>query len=220
MLEINELSFAYDNEKTVLHNVSFTLENGKIYCLLGVNGAGKTTLFNCLSGFLKSNLSLDKGVLKDKLLYIQDEMHFYKNLTGIEFADLIFSLKEMQLDIQKFDLLLEKLQMSDYKNERISTYSLGTKQKLVLIIGILLDYEYILMDEPFAAIDFITAEVITDVLKELKKDNKMIVVSTHQLDIAQELADEILFLNNGQVHQISNPFKTPHELKRYIRTYL
>src|SRR5690625_441096 len=220
MLEINELSFAYDNEKTVLDNVSFTLKSEKIYCLLGVNGAGKTTLFNCLSGFLKSNLSLDKDILKDKLLYIQDEMHFYKNLTGNEFADLIFSLKDKQLDVHKFDLLLEKLQMRDYKDERISTYSLGTKQKLVLIIGILLDYEYILMDEPFAAIDFITAEVITDVLKELKKDNKIIVVSTHQLDIAQELADEILFLNNGQVHQISNQFKTPHELKRYIRTYL
>lgn len=220
MLEINELSFAYDNEKTVLDNVSFTLESGKIYCLLGENGAGKTTLFNCLSGFLKSNLSLDKELLQDKLLYIQDEMHFYKNLTGNEFADLIFSLKEKQLDIHKFDLLLEKLQMSDYKHERISTYSLGTKQKLVLIIGILLDYEYILMDEPFAAIDFITAEVITDVLKELKKDNKTIVVSTHQLDIAQELADKILFLNNGQIHQIDNQFNTPNELKKYVRAFL
>src|SRR5690625_2872539 len=122
--------------------------------------------------------------------------------------------------MDQFDLLLEKLKMADYKYERISTYSLGTQQKLVLIIGILLDYEYILMDEPFAAIDFITAEVITDFLKELKRSGKTIVVSTHQLDVAQELADEVLFLNNGQIRQFSNRFKTPNELKDYLRAYI
>ncbi|NMB18413.1 MAG: hypothetical protein GX984_03005 [Erysipelothrix sp.] len=76
------------------------------------------------------------------------------------------------------------------------------------------------MDQPFATIDFITAEVITDVLKSVKDAGKTIVVSTHQLDIAQELADEILFLNNGKVHQIDNQFSTPNELKNYIRAYI
>ncbi|GAA4073612.1 ABC transporter ATP-binding protein [Amphibacillus indicireducens] len=220
MLEVNELSFSYDNEKIVLDEVSFRLEEGVIYCLLGVNGAGKTTLFNCLSGFLKSNLTIDQEQIKDKLLYIQDQMHFYLNLTGLEFTELIFSLKEKHFDCEQFDQLLDRLKMTDYKEERIATYSLGTKQKLVLIIGLLLDYQYILMDEPFAAIDFITAEVITDVLKSVKEAGKTIVVSTHQLDIAQELADEILFLNNGKVHQIDNQFSTPQELKNYIRAYI
>lgn len=204
----------------VLDRVSFKLVEGVTYCLLGVNGAGKTTLFNCLSGFLKSNLELDQELIMKRLLYIQDEMHFYLNLTGIEFAELIFSLKEKELDSEQFDQHLEKLKMTEYKEERITTYSLGTKQKLVLIIGLLLDYQYILMDEPFAAIDFITAEVITDVLKEMKEAGKTVVVSTHQLDIAQELADEILFLNNGQIHQIDNRFKTTNELKNYIRAYI
>lgn len=220
MLEVKDLSFAYDNEKVVLDRVSFKLVEGVTYCLLGVNGAGKTTLFNCLSGFLKSNIELDQELIMKRLLYIQDEMHFYLNLTGIEFAELIFSLKEKELDSEQFDQHLEKLKMTEYKEERITTYSLGTKQKLVLIIGLLLDYQYILMDEPFAAIDFITAEVITYVLKEMKKSGKTVVVSTHQLDIAQELADEILFLNNGQIQQIDNRFNTTNELKNYIRAYI
>ena len=220
MLEVKDLSFAYDNEKVVLDRVSFKLVEGVTYCLLGVNGAGKTTLFNRLSGFLKSNLTIDQEQIKDKLLYIQDQMHFYLNLTGLEFTELIFSLKEKHFDSEQFDQLLDRLKMTDYKEERIATYSLGTKQKLVLIIGLLLDYQYILMDEPFAAIDFITAEVITNVLKSVKEAGKTIVVSTHQLDIAQELADEILFLNNGKVHQIDNQFSTPQELKNYIRTYI
>ncbi|MCZ0702787.1 ABC-2 type transport system ATP-binding protein [Natronobacillus azotifigens] len=220
MWEVNQLTFAYDDKKTVLDQVSFKIETGKIYCLLGVNGSGKTTLFNCLSGFLKSNYSLDKYFIDNKLLYIQDEMHFYKNLSGLEFTELIFSLKDKKFDLAEFDRLLSKLKMNDYKNERISAYSLGTKQKLVLIIGILLNYQYIIMDEPFAAIDFIAAEVINDVLKELKEQGKAIIVSTHQLDIAQELADEILFLNDGKVNQIINNFQTPRELKNYIRLYI
>src|SRR5690625_62891 len=220
MLEVKDLSFAYDNEKVVLDRVSFKLVEGVTYCLLGVNGAGKTTLFNRLSGFLKSNLELDQELIMKRLLYIQDEMHFYLNLTGIEFAELIFSLKEKELDSEQFDRYLEKLKMTEYKEERITTYSLGTKQKLVLIIGLLLDYQYILMDEPFAAIDFITAEVTTDVLKEMKKAGKTVVVSTHQLDIAQELADEILFLNTGKIHQIDNRLNTTNELKNYIRAYI
>lgn len=220
MLVVSDLTFSYDEEKIVLDNVSFQLESGKIYCLLGVNGAGKTTLFNCMSGFLKSNVSLDEKIMNEQLLYIQDEMHFYQNLTGLEFTELIFSLKNKQLNMNQFDKLLEKLKMKQYKDESIHMYSLGTKQKLVLIIGILLDYEYILMDEPFAAIDFITAEVITDVLKELKAQGKTIVVSTHLIDIAQDLADEILFLNEGTIHQIYNTFNIPNELKKYIREYI
>lgn len=220
MLKIKDLSFAYDQKKTVLDQVSFTLLRGKIYGLLGVNGAGKTTLFNCLSGLLKSDFTLEKDFIEDKLLYIQDNMHFYKNLSGLEFTELIFSLKGKKLNIEQFEYLLEKLKMLDYKDERIATYSMGMKQKLVLIIGILLDYEYILMDELFAGIDFIAAEVITDFLKELKDAGKTIVVSTHQLNIAQQLADEILFLHNGHVHQMTNRFNTAHELKNYLRVFI
>ena len=220
MLKIKDLSFAYDQKKTVLDQVSFTLLRGKIYGLLGVNGAGKTTLFNCLSALLKSDFTLEKDFVEDKLLYIQDNMHFYKNLSGLEFTELIFSLKGKKLNIEQLEYLLEKLKMLDYKDERIATYSMGTKQKLVLIIGILLDYEYILMDEPFAGIDFIAAEVITEFLKELKDAGKTIVVSTHQLNIAQQLADEILFLHNGHVHQITNRFNTAHELQNYLRVLI
>lgn len=220
LLEVNQLSFSYDNKKPILEDVSFSLKKGNIYCLLGVNGSGKTTLFNCISGFFKSNWASNQDNFKDKILYIQDEMHFYKNLTGNEFVELIFSLKKTPLDREKFTSLLKKLKMEDKKYDRINSYSLGMKQKLVLIIGFLMDYEYILMDEPFAAIDFISAEVVTNFLKELKQDKKAIIVSTHQLDIAHSLADEILFLNNAKIHQTMNHFQTTNELKNYIREHI
>ena len=217
MLEINNLYYSYDGEVNVLDNVTFKIEKGKIYCLLGVNGAGKTTLFNCITGFLNSNLELDENLVNEKILYIHDEMSFYKNLSGREFIKLIFNLKEKSLDENELEMLLKDLKMEDKISNTISTYSLGTKQKLVLIIGFLLQYEYIFMDEPFGAIDFISAEYIIDLLKKYRDINNGIIISTHLIDIAQEIADEILFINNGKVHQRINDFTNTKELKEWIR---
>jgi ABC-2 type transport system ATP-binding protein len=217
MFEIKKLVYSYDDIVNVLDGVSFELEKGKIYCLLGINGAGKTTLFNCLTGFLKSNIILDEEVVCEKVLYIQDKMSFYNNLTGNEFIQMIFNLKKRKLDEKLLNKLLINLQIKDKINELIATYSLGTRQKLVLIIGFLLKYECIFMDEPFGAIDFISAEVIIDFLKELRDMNNIIVVSTHLIDIAQELADVILFLNNGKMYTINNDFSNPKELKQWIK---
>lgn len=139
MLEINNLIYSYDGAINVLDQASFKLEKGKIYCLLGVNGAGKTTLFNCLTGFLKSNLKLDERFISEKILYIQDEMNFYNNLTGREFLELVFNLKEKKVEEEVLIKLLEDLKLESKIDDLISTYSLGTKQKLVLIIAFLLN---------------------------------------------------------------------------------
>lgn len=217
MLEINNLNYSYDGEVKVLDDVTFKIEKGKIYCLLGVNGAGKTTLFNCITGFLNSNLDLDENLINDKILYIQDEMNFYKNLSGIEFIKLIFDLKEKLLDEEKLKILLKDLKMEEKITDTISTYSLGTKQKLVLIIGFLLKYEYIFMDEPFGAIDFISTEYIINLLQKYRDQNNGIIISTHLIDIAHEIADEILFINNGKVYQKRNDFIDTKQLKGWIR---
>lgn len=124
MLNITNLKYSYDGFVNVLDDVTFKIEKGKIYCMLGINGSGKTTLFNCLTGFLKSNLQLDETAVNEKTLYIQDEMSFYNNLYGIEFLELIFNLKEKNFDKSALDKLLKDLKMEEKINEIISTYSL------------------------------------------------------------------------------------------------
>jgi|SRR5690554_3001674 len=217
MLEINNLTFSYDGKTNVLDGVSCKLESGQIYCLLGVNGAGKTTLFNCLTGYLQSNLSLNKNLGKEQILYVQDKMSLYYRLTGQEFIEMIFKIKDIVLDQSLLRDLVLQLNLGDKINEYIYTYSLGTKQKLVLIIGFLLNYEYIFMDEPFAVIDFISAEVVIDFLRGCRDKNNTIVVSTHQIDVAQEISDYILFLNQGKVHTVKNRFGDSRALKQWIR---
>lgn len=218
MFNIDGLVYSYNEEKRVLDGVSFRIEKGKIYCLLGVNGAGKTTLFKCISGLLPSNMN--KDILKEKILYIHDQMHFYYYLTGDEFVKLMISLKNKNIDKAIYINLLEQLKMKEHIENRISTYSLGTKQKLVMIVAFLLKYEYILMDEPFGSLDFIAAEVIMNTMKEYVKRDCAIVVSTHLIDIAQEVADIILFLNEGKIYTIENNFKSSQEIKAKIKELL
>lgn len=217
MLKINGLTFSYDGVANILDEISFKLESGKIYCLLGINGAGKTTLFNCLSGFLKTNLNLDEKWINEKILYIQDDMSFYNYLTGIEFIELIFNLKNKKLDNNLLQRILENLQIKGKIKELISTYSLGTKQKLVLSIAFLLKYEYVFMDEPFGTLDFISAEVVMDFLRTYRDQNNIIVISTHLMDIAQEIADMILFLHHGKIYTVKNEFKNTQTLKNWIK---
>ncbi|ENK1244801.1 ATP-binding cassette domain-containing protein [Clostridium sp. FAM 1755] len=217
MLEINNLIYSYDNKKNVLNGSSFTIEKGKIYCLLGVNGAGKTTLFKCISGLYTSNINIDKNIINEKILYIHDNMYFYKKLTGIEFINLIVSLKKKDIDKKFLSILINDLKMNEYIDKIIATYSLGTKQKLVMIIAFLLEYEYILMDEPFSSLDFIASEMLINTMKKYVNKNCSIMVSTHLIDIAQQVADNILFLNNGKINQIKNNFKDSKEIKDWIK---
>lgn len=217
MLKIDNLTYSYDSEKIVLNEASFNIDDGKIYCLLGVNGSGKTTLFKCITGFLDSNIKLDNKIIIEDILYIHDQMYFYKNLTGYEFINLIFKLKNIKLNIDECKKLIIELRMDEYINNLIKTYSLGTKQKLVLIIGFLLNYKYILMDEPFGAIDFMSAEVIINTIRNYVSKGCSVVISTHLIDIAKEISDTILFLNNGKVYEVENNFKTPEEIKSWIK---
>ncbi|UZW15563.1 ATP-binding cassette domain-containing protein [Clostridium pasteurianum] len=154
MLEIRGLNYSYDNSKNVLNNINFTIEEGKVYCLLGENGAGKTTLFKCLNGEIKCNLN--KIACNDEILFIHDEMKFYYYLTGKEYISLIMNLKSRNFNKEYYEYLLCKLKMDDKINSKIFSYSLGMKHKLVLITAFLLDYKYILMDEPFTALDYIS----------------------------------------------------------------
>jgi ABC-2 type transport system ATP-binding protein len=217
MLKIDNLIYSYDGEKNILDGTSFKIEKGRVYCLLGGNGAGKTTLFRCMTGFFQCNIDIDTDTINEKIIYIHDQMYFYRNLTGEEFINLIVSLKNRKINREKYNKLLEQLKMKEYIEYCISTYSLGTKQKLVMIIAFLLEYEYIFMDEPFASLDFIAAEVIMNSMREYVKKDYSVVISTHLIDIAHEIADTILFLNEGKVYEIENDFTSAREIKERIR---
>lgn len=214
MVNIKNLTFAYDGNKKILDDLSFNIEEGVVYSLLGINGSGKTTLLKCLNGDLPSNI--DVTSFSTQMLYIHDEMQFYNYLTGEEFLNVILNFKDVKLDQDMYNELLSELLMNEKIKQTISSYSLGMKHKLILIIAFLLKYKYILMDEPFTSLDVLAADTMIEVVKRYAKNNNTVIISTHMIDIAQEISDKILLLSNGKIQEYDNDFNNSKEIKEII----
>ena len=215
MIEVDNLNFSYDRKNNTLENVNFKIQEGYVYCLLGENGTGKTTLFRCLSGELKCNLDFSK--YKNDILFIHDKMDFYNHLTGEEYVNLIMYLKNIKLNEKYFKEMQKRLDMDRKIDSKIFSYSLGMKHKLLLMLALLLDYKYILIDEPFTALDFMSTEIVEEIVKEYARKGNAIVISTHLMDVAQEISDKILLLNRGKITEVDNNFNSSKELKDRLR---
>ena len=215
MIEVDNLNFSYDKKNNTLENVNFKIQEGYVYCLLGENGTGKTTLFRCLSGELKCNLDFSK--YKNDILFIRDKMDFYNHLTGEEYVNLIMYLKNRKLNEKYFKEMQKRLDMDRKIDSKIFSYSLGMKHKLLLMLALLLDYKYILIDEPFTALDFMSTEIVEEIVKEYARKGNAIVISTHLMDVAQEISDKILLLSRGKITEVDNNFNSSKELKDRLR---
>lgn len=203
--------------KEVLKGIDYTFEKGKIYGLLGRNGAGKTSLFNCLSGEIK----MDSG---RAFLYEHDISHPLREedigyvfslpilpefLTGHEFV-------KFYMDINR-DKITSGQTVEDYfsivkfeevdRHRLIKGYSHGMKNKIQMLCFIITRPPLILLDEPLTSFDVIVALEIKKLLREMKQDH-IIIFSTHILQLAADLCDELVILNNGYLQEL--PPETLH----------
>lgn len=203
MLEIKNLNKNFDKHQ-VLNDINYKFEYNKIYGLIGKNGAGKTTLFDCISNKLKHSgeILLDNHKIKiDNVGYVLTNPLVPEFLTGREF--LSFFLNEnnntnLKSVDEYFDLL--KIKKED-RDKLLKDYSHGTKNKLQILINILSDNKIILLDEPLSNLDVIVIDEIKKMLKSIKKDH-IIIFSTHILDLALNMCDEIVILNDGKLKNV------------------
>jgi len=199
-LILNNLTKSF-GEKAVLKNINFVFSSSKIYALLGKNGAGKTTLFNCMDDLTdyEGSFSLDKGeeLTSFNLGYIPNNLIIPEFLTGKEFINYFISLHQIKdVNIEEYLKLID-LSKEDYA-KLIKEYSLGMKQKLQILAYLILKPQVLLLDEPLVNIDIITAKEIKNLLKKIKK-NRIIIVSTHILELAKSMCDDIVVLSNGKL---------------------
>ncbi len=199
------------NDKQVLKGVDFTFEKGKIYGLLGRNGAGKTSLFNCLSGevrmdsggaFLKRN-EVSLPLTDNEIGYVFSLPILPEFLTGYEFV-------KFYMDINR-DKIQPGRTAEDYFNiisfeeedrhRLIKGYSHGMKNKIQMLCFIITRPPLILLDEPLTSFDVVVALEIKKLLREMKQDH-IIIFSTHILQLAADLCDELVILNNGILQEI------------------
>ncbi|MBS1412767.1 MAG: ABC transporter ATP-binding protein [Christensenellaceae bacterium] len=221
---IERLSKRFEN-KEVLRELSFSFESGKLYGLLGRNGAGKTTLFNCLNRDIRTDggsFWLDEGGSRRELKaedigYVLSTPTVPDFLTGREFLKFFLDINEKSISQPKsIDEYFEMVSiMPEDRDKLLKDYSHGMKNKMQMLINIMAQPNILLLDEPLTSLDVVVAEEMKQLLRSLK-EGRIIIFSTHILDLALNLCDEIVLLNHGALERVPQSNLDNNEFKEKI----
>ncbi len=206
MLKVENVTKYYGDFKAV-DNLSFTVDKGEIFGLLGLNGAGKTTTFRMIMGLLtpdSGSITLNGKKIDytqtDKIGFLTEERSLLTKLTVLEQVLFYGTLKGMSKSdiIKKLDMLLERFGIVEYKNKKIKELSKGNQQKIQFITAIINDPELLILDEPFSGLDPINIELFKDVILELSKKGSMIIFSSHRMDHVEFFCRKLVILSHGR----------------------
>ena len=222
-LIVKDLTKKFD-QKQVLTGINFTFEQGKIYGLLGRNGAGKTTFFNCLnkdipfdSGtFLLEDESQKEVTLSD-IGYVLSTPNVPEFLTGREFLKFFLEINQKEIkDLKSIDEYFDFMHIEvEDRDKLLKDYSYGMKNKMQMLVNIIANPKILLLDEPLTSLDVVVAEEMKQMLKSIKKDH-IIIFSTHIMELALSLCDEIVILNHGKLEEIDRKNISDKEMKDKI----
>lgn len=205
-LVVENLTKDYGNN-LVLDDVSFTFESGKIYGLLGRNGSGKTTFFNCLDGLInykKGKFYIDDiQINSNDIGFVLTSPMLPEFLTGYEFIKTYMEINKIE-EKNKIDEYFNMVSFAKGDQDKlIKDYSSGMKNKIQILMCIISKPKIILLDEPLTSIDVVVAKEIKDIFKTLKNDH-IIIFSTHILELATSMCDEIVIINNKKLELIDS----------------
>ena len=216
-LIVDEVFKQFDSKK-VLKGATFTFEEGKIYGLLGRNGAGKTTLFNIMDSGNIYLLDGDRKELDEEDLgYVISTPNVPAFLTAREFLKFFLEINDDKIKNKKtIDEYFDIVGIDDIdRNKLLKDYSHGMKNKMQMLINFIVKPRVLLLDEPLTSLDVVVAEEMKSILKEMKEDS-ILILSTHIMELALSLCDEIVILTNGKLEIIDKCYKSDLELKEYI----
>lgn len=209
-LVVENLSKSY-GKKEILRDINFTFEEGKIYGLIGRNGAGKTTFFNALnedidinSGTISLNIDNDtKRLTSDDIGYVISTPIVPEFLTAREFLKFFIQINDDKIkNIKDMDYYFNLVKIDKQDQDKLlKDYSHGMKNKMQILINFISDSSILLLDEPLTSLDVVVQDDMKKLLKQMKK-NHIIIFSTHILELATDLCDEILILNNQKLELI------------------
>ena len=212
-------------KKEVLQDISFTFEAGKIYGLLGRNGAGKTTLFNCLNRDLEidgGSFWMEEDETKRQLEaedigYVLSTPTVPEFLTGREFLKFFLDINEFHIQEKKsLDAYFDYMSiMPEDRDKLLKDYSHGMKNKMQMLINMIARPNLLLLDEPLTSLDVVVAEEMKQLLRADKHD-RITIFSTHIMDLALDLCDEIVLLNHGELELIDKSNLDNQEFKNKI----
>jgi ABC-2 type transport system ATP-binding protein len=205
-----------------VNDLSLTVKQGEFFVVLGPNAAGKTTTIKILTGLIKPTSGMARVVgfdvqaqpleVKRRMAYVPDFPFLYDKLTPWEFFRFIGQLFGMDLpDIQaKARVLIERFSLGEFVNKPIEGLSHGTRQRVAIVSALLHEPKVFVIDEPMVGLDPHHARVVKDVLKERSLQGTTVFLSTHQLSVAEEMADRVGIIHQGRIVALG----TPEELRK------
>ncbi|MDD5163367.1 MAG: ATP-binding cassette domain-containing protein [Candidatus ainarchaeum sp.] len=205
-VKLEEISKQFGSTKA-LDGISFEVKTGHVFGLLGPNGAGKTTAIRIMLNLIekydgKVEIFEKKFSEKTKNLfgYLPEERGLYKNEKAIDAAAYLGALKGIseKESAKEAARLMKELNLLEYKNKKIFELSKGTQQKMQIISSIIHNPLLLVWDEPFSGLDPLSVKFVIETIKKQKENGKTIILSTHNMGIAEEICDKVIVINKGR----------------------
>jgi ABC-2 type transport system ATP-binding protein len=194
-------------EFTAVDSISFDVRAGRVFGFLGPNGAGKTTTIRMIVGITAP----DEGKielfgehvspkLQDRIGYLPEERGLYKKMKIFEQLRYFAALKNVpqKMADERIDFWLARMNLQDWKKKKANDLSKGMQQKIQFISTVLHDPDLLILDEPFSGLDPINVETLLEIIAELKAQGKTIIFSTHLMETAERLCDDIILINKSR----------------------
>jgi len=218
IIKVENLTKEFNGFKAV-DNTSFEIKEGEIFGLLGPNGAGKTTTIRVLTGILKptrGSIKIDKNDIQKKPLEAKQlmgivpettssylDLSAYKNLL---FIGELYGLQKKDR-IKKANKLLKLFELKEKMHNKVKTFSKGMRQRLVLAMALMNESKILFLDEPTSGLDVKSARLIKRLIKKFNQEGKTILLTTHNIDDANQLCDRVAIMNFGKIVAIDSPEK-------------
>jgi len=211
MLKADDLSKRYEDGVLALEHLNLEVRPGEVYCLLGANGAGKTTTINLFLNFIPPttgtcyirgiDVTKDPLEAKKHVSFVSENVMLYGNFTARQNLDFFAKLGgKLNLTKEDYYQVMRRVSLQDQAFEqRVKTFSKGMRQKLGISIAIIKNAPAVLLDEPTAGLDPKAAEEFLEILGELRKEGKAILMSTHDIFRAKEIGDRVGIMKEGRL---------------------
>jgi ABC-2 type transport system ATP-binding protein len=209
VITTQNLSKTYTHK--VLNNINLSINTGEIVGYIGPNGAGKSTTIKILTGIIPDfdgeasvlglNVKRDTLEIKRQIGYIPENAALYDTLTPLEYLHFIgqlYLLEPLQVE-KKAKELMNLFALSDYVDSRMTTFSKGMRQKVLLIAGMIHNPSLLFLDEPLSGLDANAVILVKEILSQLKRSGKTIFYSSHIMDVVEKISDRIIIINKGEM---------------------
>ncbi|MVM33222.1 ATP-binding cassette domain-containing protein [Spirosoma sp. HMF4905] len=210
IIQLNDLYKSYGSTP-VLKGINLNVSPGQVVGYIGPNGAGKSTTIKILIGMLPDyageatvlgmDVKTNSLEIKRRIGYVPENAALYDTLTPMEYLQFIgqlYGLETGQIERKALDLL-RLFQLNDYTNARMTTFSKGMRQKVLLISGLLHNPDVIFLDEPLSGLDANAVVLVKEIIRQLANSGKTVFYSSHIMDVVEKISDRIIIINQGQI---------------------